>query len=154
MNVEMTCKWTCSHCLRHESVTGVITSLTWLPEVPDGWSKLIIRGEELVYCTSCTTHLCNLTKLSPAERLGDFPPQANRYITFLMDALQPLVDIGYAYHDNGLDECRPDWETRGVDKKDLERELYCGRGGRALIKLKDALRAVEVAEKLREAGFR
>lgn len=59
-------------------------------------------------------------------------------------ALKPLADIADAYDDNGLDEVRPDWAERGVDNSDFDKELYCGRGGKTLITLRDALHARNV----------
>lgn len=54
----------------------------------------------------------------------------------LIKALKPLSYIYERYLDNGLDECRPDWEEG--EEADLATELYSGRGGRNLLTLKDA----------------
>lgn len=65
----------------------------------------------------------------------------------LVDAIKPLAAIADEYDANGLEECRPDWVERGLEEKDPNKELYCNRGGKALIRLRDAMSArVALAE--------
>ena len=59
-------------------------------------------------------------------------------------ALAPLAAIADAYDANGLDEARPDWVEAGNETYDPQTELYCGRGGKALLTLQHALTAREV----------
>jgi hypothetical protein len=69
--------------------------------------------------------------------------QQERLISCLL-ALEPLAAIADAYDGNGLDECRPDWVAAGNETYDPQKELYCGRGGKALLTLQQALTAREV----------
>lgn len=61
--------------------------------------------------------------------------------TLLREALKPFAAIADEYDNEGLDEARPYWVTVGAKEFDPEVELYCGRGGKTLIKLIDVLRA-------------
>ena len=67
-------------------------------------------------------------------------------IAVLEKALKPLANIADVYDDDGLDQCRPEWNSRSVngkraDEDDSDVELYSGRGGRELLYLRDALEA-------------
>lgn len=59
----------------------------------------------------------------------------------LLEALMPLVKIAKAYHANGLDEARPDWDDDIVPE---QVELFTGRGGSRLLTLADCLEAERV----------
>jgi hypothetical protein len=61
--------------------------------------------------------------------------------TTLANLLAPLVAIADAYYSNGLDETRPEWQQFGKEQFDREKELYNGRGGKSLFRLKHALDA-------------
>jgi len=65
-------------------------------------------------------------------------------IAELEAALKPLADIADEYDADGLDQCRPDWVKRGVQKFDLNEELYSGRGGKCLLTLGDVWKARNV----------
>lgn len=62
--------------------------------------------------------------------------------------LQVLADIADRYEKNGLDECRPEWVQSGLEVFDLNKELYCGRGGKALLKLQDVFVARDLLKEL------
>lgn len=63
----------------------------------------------------------------------------------LVIALQPLIDIAYAYDLNELDdEARKYWGDNTNTTPPGEIELYAGRGGRTLLTLEDALYARQV----------
>lgn len=59
----------------------------------------------------------------------------------LAAALKPFAAIADEYDNDGLDEARPSWIRNGKATFDASAELYCGRGGKCLIKLSDVLRA-------------
>jgi len=69
-------------------------------------------------------------------------------IAELEAALKPLADIADEYDSDGLDQCRPDWVKRGVEKFNPNEELFCGRGGKQLLVLGDALRARDVLRRI------
>lgn len=62
----------------------------------------------------------------------------------IVTSLKVLANIADAYDDNGLDECRPEWATRGLEEFNLDKELYSGRGGKTLLKLRDVFEAREL----------
>ena len=64
-----------------------------------------------------------------------------------MAALAPLVAIAEAYDDDGLDEARPEWRE-GIEH-DRRVALLCGRGGRGLLTLGQALDARDLLRRLR-----
>jgi len=66
-------------------------------------------------------------------------------ISELLEAIRPLVEIADEYDRDGLDEARPSWIAKGVSKYNPNEELYCGRGGKRLLTLEQALHARDVA---------
>ena len=64
---------------------------------------------------------------------------AQRMIRTLRGALKPLAEVAAAFHDNSLDDARPEWGDTPDSAR--EREIMSGRGGRQLLTLGDALAA-------------
>lgn len=78
-----------------------------------------------------------------AIEASDSYQRQERLVACLM-ALEPLAAIADAYDKNGLDEARPEWVSAGNETFDPDKELYCGRGGAALLTLRHAFTAREV----------
>ena len=79
--------------------------------------------------------------------LADQPESLRSREEKLAVALAPLVAIAEAYDDDGLDEARPEW-GEGIEH-DRRVELLCGRGGRGLLTLGQALDARDLLRRLR-----
>lgn len=64
----------------------------------------------------------------------------------ILKCIFKLAWIYKKYLENGLDECRPEWHHLAGHsvERDLQTEIYTGRGGGCLIRLIDCKEAYEI----------
>jgi len=103
---------------------------------PNGWLRNDgVRGPECEQCGATAESI---------EAWNTRTPDTERERR-AFEAQELLAEIYRRYLDNNLDECRPEW-GRGLEE-DLATELFCGRGGRGLITLRDCFTAYQQSQK-------
>jgi hypothetical protein len=91
----------------------------------------------------CYYRMLNIQKEQHSD--NSLHPSRNIRKGNMQIATEMLAKIYESYLDNRLDECRPEWNN-GLEK-DLQIELYTGRGGRCLLTLQDCKNAYDKLHK-------
>jgi hypothetical protein len=123
----------------HVEVVGVSNDLQWLYVLEGG------RNESLLL-----TQAVHGAAEQAVKQAREVVPKAvveASVLEQLCAALTPLVEIADEYDRDGLDECRPEWDRRGVRQYDPSCILYEGRGGKVLLRLRDVMHARGVLRK-------